>query len=280
MLSLDGAKGRWQIVPDMEQSSNRPKGTSSLERGIRILQALATRSETSTPARELLKRSRIPRTSFYRAMKSLMEAGLVAQDPWSGDYRLGMGMLNLGFFARRASPIVRAGEPILKEVASNTHQMCELTVPIARWDFVMLDVWQVEDTPVAVRARYGLIHAINHQIAHGLCYLSFGDGRRLSEYLKLAATKEGRRTLRLKRGAPAGLKGICDRSRRRGFVWSKNSAGPGKGRVVVPFYDPRQDGRLAGTLGIVCESRLLNSSSAARWGSILMKQAKELEKAL
>ncbi|MCZ7645566.1 MAG: helix-turn-helix domain-containing protein [Planctomycetota bacterium] len=253
----------------------------ALERGLAVLDALATGFRDGASAEQLRERLGVPRASLYRVLKVLEVRRLVAQDARSGLYRLGRRTLELGYLARQSVPLVRAVQPLLSQLAQATHQMSEVCVAVGRWELLMLDVWLAEGTPVEVSARAGLLFGLNHQVAHGLVYLAFDAGRRVEEYIRLAARPEGRSALRVERAAPADLFEQLERARRRGWAaLTYTGHKPRRTRISVPVFDPRTPGRLAAALGLVCAATAYTPLRAAAWAAELRAKARELELAL
>lgn len=254
----------------------------ALDRAREILELLAGAREAGLSAQELRARVRIPRASLYRLLRGLLESAWLAQDARSGRYRLGLGLLRLGFDARAASPLVRAGLPILRRAARETHEMSELAVDVGGGRISMLDVWQVEGTPLRVAARPGLSFGMNHQVAHGLCYLTFDGPRRLQEYLARLRTAAGRNAFQFRGPLPRHLEEACARWHELGYAWYVQRRPEGlNARLAVPVYDPHSSaGRLAASLGIVFDGEKLNALRAAEWAHALRACARDLEKAL
>lgn len=251
-------------------------GVPALERAIEALRRLEGAGVQGLRAKDLQKAMGVPRASFFRLVGVLGEAGWIARDPVSGRYRLGFGLQKLGFAARNASPLVRAAQEVLRDLARATHLMSELAVAVAPWNLVMLDVWQAEGTPVKVLSRPGLNFKLEHGVAHGLCFLAFDGTKRFERYVQHAAA--------LGESLPAGLPERMQRWRSLGYAWAMQigSAGrSGNARVAVPVFDPHsRPRRLAGTLGLVCDNAEMSALRAAQWAKVLKEKAAVLENAL
>lgn len=252
-----------------------PSDAPALERGLQVLGVLATAGIEGIRAAELYKRVGIPRSSLYRILKPLQDRGHVTQDPVSGQYRLGMGLLQLGFRARNAMPIVQAVRPILREISQATQQLSELAVNAGSWRLMMLEVWQATGTPLRIQSRPGLFFALDHTTAHGLVYLAFDGERRLTGFMR--AVREARA-----RKPGAGLRAACKRYRSQGYASKRQGHDAGNNiRVAVPVYDPHAGSeRLAGSLGIACDTQDINALRAAEWAVLLRAGARRLEKEL
>ena len=246
---------------------------SNLMRGMRLLEDLAEQGRQGAFPIELLKRLKIPRASLFRVLKDLADQGVVEQDPHSGRYRLGRRLMTLGYRARLASPLVEAVQPILREIAGATHLMGELVVLGSPWRLLMVEVWQVEGTPLSMASRPGLFFPLRHLNAPGLCFLSFSGAHRLARYHKKAATEEGRRELQLPRGVPTGLREECARWRRMGHTFKRQRQHM---RVSVPVFDPNDGGRLLAALGVT-GGWDLGQARVAECALLLRSKARQLE---
>lgn len=257
----------------------------ALERGLALLDRLNRAGTEGLAAHELHAALGVPRASLYRILKPLLERRLAVQDPASGRYRAGPGLVAMGFLARRASPLVEAAQPLLREVAQLTHRMAELAVTVGPWELTMLDVWQVEGTPVRIMARPGLVFALNTNTAPGLVYLSFDGARRLKTFINYAKGKSAPPDFPERRAPPAKLNLLeeqCARWRKLGYAWCRQEGAQAQNaRVSVPVYDPHaKGGRLAAALGIACGAEEVDERRAAEWAVVLRGKARALEKAL
>ena len=101
-----------------------PETSQTLDRGIRVLTALADATAGLTVA-QLAERVGAPRTAGYRLVATLEAHGLARRDP-EGRVHLGMGVLRL---AARVHPLLReAATPPLRRLAEAVGATAHLTV--------------------------------------------------------------------------------------------------------------------------------------------------------
>ncbi len=103
-------------MPDtdlLDQSAAEP--SSSLERMLRILDQIEDTNAAVT-AEDLAARLGFTRSTTYRYLKVLTEAGLVSSLPDLG-YTLGPRIAELDWRMRTADPLIRAGRPVMAELA-------------------------------------------------------------------------------------------------------------------------------------------------------------------
>lgn len=112
----------------MEQRSEERNGLSSLGKGAALLACFSRRRPTLTLG-ELARLTKLPKTTTHRLIRSLCDAGLLAQSEDDGTYRLGIKLIELSDVARLSLPIYRNGEPLLEGLALETGAVVFLCVP-------------------------------------------------------------------------------------------------------------------------------------------------------
>ncbi len=229
-------------------------------------------------ASDLQREMKIPRASLYRVLNALVKEEFIQQDPLSGLYRAGPGAMNLGFWARQASPLALTAQPVLRDLARATGQLTELMITIGAWRAVVLDIWLGRDTPLFVQIRPGHIVNLNHRYIPCEVFLSFGGDHRLREYVRLAKTAEGSARLGLNKPGSSDVLERLQRWQRLGYAWDPQSGSTGVGRMAAPVFDrTARTPRLTAVLGIACSGRLLTTLRAAQWAQILCEHARKLE---
>lgn len=104
--------------------ASEPETSQTLDRGIRVLTALADATSGLTVA-QLAERVGAPRTAGYRLVATLEAHGLARRDP-DGRVHLGVGVLRL---AARVHPLLRdAATPPLRRLAEAVGATAHLTV--------------------------------------------------------------------------------------------------------------------------------------------------------
>lgn len=98
-----------------------------LERGLRLL-AEFSREQPRLSAPELGRRLNLPRSTIFRLLATLERLGFVERDERSHDYRLGMGVLRLGFEYLASLELTELGQPILRRLVDTFRQAANLVV--------------------------------------------------------------------------------------------------------------------------------------------------------
>ena len=77
---------------------------------------------------ELAREANIPKSTAYRILRVLEYHGLLAQDPNSRRFRLGLGALELGWHAYEGLELRRIAQPIMERIASESGETVLLSV--------------------------------------------------------------------------------------------------------------------------------------------------------
>lgn len=256
---------------------NSTRSVPGLKRGLQVLALLSGPLKNGATATELQQRSGIPPASFFRILSVLHASKLVGQDGRNGHYQLGTGAMELGFTARAASNFVRAAQPVLREISGSSHHMSELAVATGDWMLMILETWLAERSSLKIQSRPGMFFPLNHLHAPGLCYLAFDTDFGLQRFRRVAAAEGGRQRLGLPQLPSTTLGDDCERWRRLGYCWLKQTSGTA--RVTAPVYESSGPRKIRGALSIVTETDELTPLRRAQWGSLLMDAAARLQRA-
>ena len=90
-----------------------------LQRGIQILRAF-DRQRTQLGAPEIARELGIPRSTVFRLMQTLEYMGLLEKLDHSSEYRLGIGVLSLGFEYLASMEVTELARPILDRLRDET----------------------------------------------------------------------------------------------------------------------------------------------------------------
>lgn len=96
--------------------TRRTPPSRSLDRGLAILRAFRPGTGSLGNA-EIAQRTGLPRATVSRLTRTLVDAGFLAFDVRSGDYRLGPPFLGFAQSVREGSVVLQAALPLMREVA-------------------------------------------------------------------------------------------------------------------------------------------------------------------
>lgn len=120
---------------------NRVLGQKSLIHSIlrasRILKTFSA-EKRQLKISELARQLGLDRSTTYRILLSLEEAGLVEKDPSTGAYALGLGAFELGNAYLRQKDLIQTAGPIMAELARRVQETVHLAV-LSDTEIVYLD---------------------------------------------------------------------------------------------------------------------------------------------
>lgn len=120
-----------QLQEPNDESSGR-YNVPALERGLAVLGEF-DRQTQALSAPELARRLKLPRSTVFRLLMTLENLGFVERDEASHDYRLGVGVLRLGFEYLASLPLNELGRPLLERLSKASGHACNLIVRDGRW---------------------------------------------------------------------------------------------------------------------------------------------------
>ncbi|MFC6086898.1 IclR family transcriptional regulator [Sphaerisporangium aureirubrum] len=188
------------------EGTSTPSGSQTLDRGLKLLELLATEDRDMTVA-ELAASLGMHRQAVYRLLTTLRAHRLAAEGS-SGRYRLGLGVIQL---ARRANPhLRRAVLPHLRTLAEELGVTAQCVVAEGD-DAVVLAVVEPSDAVFHLSQRSGARHALD-QGASGIAIMLSRDPHPRDSEAVITA-------------------------RSRGYAISRGTLTPGALGIAVPLYD-------------------------------------------
>ena len=122
-----------------------------LAKGLRILEELSERPRGMT-ASELAQLISVHKTSVYRYLNTLLNAGYIANDG-TGHYRLANKILEIGSKLLRRMPLRDVAHPLLIKLSSDTQKTVHLSV-LDGADVVYIDKVETQQT-LPIMSRIG-----------------------------------------------------------------------------------------------------------------------------
>jgi DNA-binding IclR family transcriptional regulator len=162
--------------PDGPKKSGTPRGIQSIEIGMRVLGALAA-STGPLHLRDVARASETSASKAYSYLVSLSEAGLVKQDPDTGQYQLGPFCCDIGLSVLKRINGIEVVADVLAAVVNEIQRDVHATV----WtDSGPMVIRWLEGSPgVAIKVRSGVV----------LPVLTTATGRVWASYLPSQTTK-------------------------------------------------------------------------------------------
>lgn len=226
-----GASSRGQEPPPGE--TGQTKGRYSIEvlsRAIDILCAFS-HARPSMGLAEIVQAVRLPKTTVFRVLSSLVERGFCQWDAQAGKYSLGFELLRLADIRRRQSNVHDVALPVMREIRNEVNETVILSV---RSGDSRVHIDFVEGLhPMRRMADLG-VHAPLYAGAASKVLLAGMEDDQIEAYLKrtkLTAFQESTIT------DPAVLWREIRLVRKRGFAESKGELFPGGGALAAPIKD-------------------------------------------
>src|SRR5690606_16498126 len=134
------------------EEDTRESGIKSIVVGAGLLHALAS-APGPVSLTHIAREARMPTSKVRRYMVSLLQAGLVAQDPASRLYELGPAALQLGLAAVARFDINKRADPVLQKLARHIDETVGLMVWTPRGPTLTRLI--VSNHPIALTMRVG-----------------------------------------------------------------------------------------------------------------------------
>jgi DNA-binding IclR family transcriptional regulator len=112
-------------------------GTQAVIRALTLLK-LFTDTQPEWALKDLVKRTKLNKSTLFRLLTALESEGLISRDPLSETYRLGPEVIALGGRALRSNPLQIISREELKALAEKTRETASLEVLSGR-DVVILE---------------------------------------------------------------------------------------------------------------------------------------------
>lgn len=90
--------------------------------------ALFTEAKPEWPPAAAARELKLPRSTAYRILARMADAGLLDHDQETGRYRLGIRLAALGALAQRSSTLQRTATPVLRALCQETQETVSLLV--------------------------------------------------------------------------------------------------------------------------------------------------------
>lgn len=150
-----------------QPSSSGETVVGTLNRGLSILQHIAAQGE-ATPA-SVAAAIGTSRSTTYRIIETLRNAGFLETSPSSGYLRMGIKAIELGMAALADLDVINVSPPFLRELAAATKETVFLAIPNQD---EMVYVFKEESTlPVRMNCKLGSRRPL-HSTALGKAYMS------------------------------------------------------------------------------------------------------------
>ncbi|SOY58569.1 putative transcriptional regulator [Cupriavidus taiwanensis] len=121
------------MITTKKQVAQRPAetlvaGTQSLSRALTLLKCIGAAHERGIELAELLAATGLDRSTAFRLVSGLVQAGFVEREADTRKYRLGIESMQLGLTAMSRAPVLISCRPMLQSLARQTEDTVFLVI--------------------------------------------------------------------------------------------------------------------------------------------------------
>lgn len=238
-------------------------------KAVRVLRAF-TYDEPVLGVSELARRLGYGKSTVHRILLTLAEEGLVARTP-SGQYRLGLGLLELGQVAVASLELREVAHGPLERLRNDTGETAHLAV-FEPPDVVYLERFESPST-LRMFSRLGRRnHA--HVTSSGKCLLAFGTRDDFDEVIAAGLPRIGPRSIT----EPRLLERALEEVRERGYAVSLEESERGVVSVGAPVFD--HDGVCVGAVSVAGPVLRMPADDLDRIAAQVVRTGREISSAL
>jgi DNA-binding IclR family transcriptional regulator len=225
--------------------------TRSVEKATAILKQFST-AEPVLGVSELARRLKLTKSTVHRLLRSMLRAGMVAQDPLTRRYMLGRGTVQLGYTAIYSDPLLHTAQPYLHYLSQ---QVGESSYLAERQGLEGAPVLQVL-SPIMQEQMGWYSNLDLHSTSSGKVLLAYAPEDVLSALLDRGLVRRTEHTIT----DPAQLRQELERVRAQGHGTCFEEDKLGLNAVAVPLRNP--EGEVVAALAIAGPSYRLTRDQA------------------
>lgn len=242
---------------------------TTVVKAVRVLRAF-TYDEPVLGVSELSRRLGMGKSTVHRILLTLAEEGLVTRTP-SGQYRLGLGLLELGQVAVASLELREVAHGPLERLRNDTGETAHLAV-FEPPDVVYLERFESPST-LRMFSRLGRRnHA--HSTSSGKVLMAFGSAADLEEVIATGLPRIGPRCIT----EPRLLKRALEEVRERGYAVSVDESERGVVSVGAPVFD--HDGECVAAVSVAGPALRMPADSLDRFAGLVVRTGREISSAL
>ena len=247
----------------MEISSEGTNGVRVVHRALAILECFVAKTPVLSLQAIAIKID-LPKTTVFRLLATLIEAGYVVQTP-AQEYCLSHKIMRLASAAQRTFSIIDLAMPIMTRVARETEETLDLSMQSGT-SRVCLAVLE-SPHPLKSIIVPGELLPLLHGAASGKVLMAYADPLQLETILESAP------------GGPRRKQLIADlaKIRREGMAYTRGERVPGASAISVPLRD--SSGAVRHCLTVVGPSFRFDSQ-AERFKQIMIDGGREISSLL
>ncbi len=221
-----------KVTDSVSAPRGRRQSVQAVTTGIAVLKGLARlggRASLTVLAKQVSENP----AKVHRYLISMMDEGVVSQDPVSLQYYLGAGSIQIGLAAMRLADPIRVAEPALIRLRESLEMTCFVAVMGNKGPTIVR--FEEPGLPVTLNVRVGSVLSLLWS-ATGRVFLGFMDDSRVERLakLELSSTTEVQRSA-LDTADPIGT--IKKEVRKAGMAVVRDTNLQGISAIGVPIFD-------------------------------------------
>lgn len=216
---------------------------------LRILQQIAF-AETPQGVTQIASAVGIAKGAVHKHLRTLMDHGMVVQNPLTSLYNLGPKVWLMGQHAPQGQALLEIAMPLMQTVRDQLGFGVVLSVPTPKSAFVLATL--SSNQPINIGVRPGSELQL-HASAQGKIFLAYG-GKELGDLLELPLPQT---TPKTQTDLGLLLEEIAQ-VRRQGYATAPEEAMLGINALAAPILD--QDDKLIGSIGLIASVQHLGAT--------------------
>ena len=240
----------------------------TLEKGLTILEALASIGREGTTSVELGRRLGLHRTTVHRFLQTLTRRNYVEQISDSDRYRLGVGALRLASASMIGLSLRDVGQPVLEALRRDTGETVQTVILDPSGEVVPIDRLDA-DHPIGLRTHIGARRPA-YCSAAGKALLAYRSEAEVDEILSRGMPARTPHTVT----DPLLLRAQLWEVTRRGVAIDDEENMEGVRCVAAPVFD--FGGRLAGAIRLLAPAMRVEAADLPELGRRTVEAARAL----
>src|SRR5690606_522313 len=224
----------------VDMDAQRKDIVRSADTTLAVLEAIAF-AEEALGVTQIAQRLSLSKGAIFRHLQSLVDRGVVAQDPQTSRYRLGVKASLIGRLAPPENDLIAAAEGPMRDIRDRTAITTVLSAPTTSGALVLNTVIGYRTIEIGVRKGSELPF---HASAQGKVMLAFGPPALMERTLRLGLPPLTPHTIT----DPDRLVSEVNLIRENGVATAPEEALLGINTLAAPVFD--RDSRLAGAVAL------------------------------
>lgn len=207
---------------------------------LRILQMIAF-SDTPLGVTQVAQAVGIAKGATHKHLRTLMDHGMVVQDPVTSLYHLGPKLWLMGQQAPQGQALSEIAVPLMRSLRDELGLAVVLSVPTPKSAFVLATLSSNQPINIGVRPGSELLL---HSSAQGKIFLAFGDPELLDSLREPLPRATFKTCTDL-----SDLRAQLGQIRQQRYATAPEEAMLGINALAAPIFD--RNGRLVGSIGLI-----------------------------